>query len=827
MRISYSQLKECIDMPSSVEEVVSELVRTGTEVESLEYKGSQFDGVVTAKVLSKEPHPDSDHMWVTMVDLGEEEPLQIVCGAQNFKEGDHIVTAKIGAVLPGDIKIKKSKLRGVLSCGMNCSARELGLSDEHEGIMILPQDSPIGMPFAEYAELSDVILKLEITPNRPDCLSLEGIARELGAIFNKTYTYRYPKELEGFDPQTLLAQADQGNQQDKPLHELVSLQIEDEKRLERYGLRLIKNLKKLDTPLWLKKRLEDFGCRSVNAVVDITNYCMFVFGQPLHAFDYDTLYKDSEGKLTLSVRPARDHERIETLDGVERILHSDMTLIADEEQPLALAGVMGAKHSEVTQRTTAVLLESAVFSSSHSSRTSRNLQLFTEASMRFERGVDPEQCRRVLDIAAAMIVYVCEGELTSGALEYYPKPQEIRTLCLDTERMRSFIGAPISDEEAVSYLSSLGCTLQFRAEHSYQVELPSFRPDLQREVDLYEEVIRLWGMQRVPSRIPAARGHWGGLTQIQKLERKISRVLRALSINETITYSLVSPQDLDLLQLSEEGRGVAVELINPMNEEQSVMRRSLLGGMLRNLAYNQSHGVKNVQLFEQGAVFYGQKGQQKPREKQLVSIVMAGSYTPASWNEQFYELGFYDIKGVVETLARELCIEKLRVLAYEDEHNSCLQPGRAAALYSGGSYLGFFGELHPVVAKNFGIQGSVALCELDQEALIRCAKQQRAYQDIPRFPAVELDCSVLVDEEVSYEHLVQSIRSAGVKILEKVHLFDVYRDEQKLGFGKKSLAFSLTYRAEDKTLSSEEVDKAHQKILKKLEQRYGAKQREE
>ena len=826
MRVSYKWLKELVELPLKSEDLVKELVRTGTEVEAVETLGQQFDNIVTAQIISKQAHPDSDHMWVCMVDVGEEEPLQIVCGAQNFEAGDHIVTAKIGAVLPGDFKIKKSKLRGVLSCGMNCSYRELGLGDDHEGIIILPKGSPIGMPFAQYQGLGDEILELEITPNRPDCLSMYGMAREAAAALGTSYSLASPTELGDFEPSKILEEASKAsvkNANGKSLEDLLDFKIEDETRAYRYTAKLLHNVKLGPSPAWLQERLNACGCRSINNVVDVTNYVMFLLGQPLHAFDWDKLcaYKESE-RLQMSVRAAHEGECLQTLDGVQRSLNPDMSLIAVGDKGVALAGVMGGQETEVTENTSSVLLESAVFSSAHTSRTSRNLQLFSESSIRYERGVDAQMSLFALEYAAALLVKLAEAEPVASHIDVYPVKKDELKLLFRADKLRAFVGAEISDQESCAFLEALGCKLNALEEpHHFEVVVPSFRPDLTREIDLYEEVLRLWGMQRVPSSIPAARGHWGGLSKEQQIERKIGQVMRALGLNETITYSLVSPHDLASLGLSEEGRGFSVELLNPMSEEQSVLRRSLLPGMLRNLAYNQAHGVKNVQLYEEGSVFYGQSKSIQPKEKRLISAVLFGSFTEKSWNQEVQELGFFDMKGILESLVRELCIQKARFRVLETK-DTCLQPGRAAELLAGSSSIGFFGELHPKVAQAFDLEGPIAVCELDLDLLIKHAQERRPYVDVPKLPAVELDFALVVDEEMSAERLEQMIKSAGNKLLESVRLFDVYRDEQRLGKNKKSLAFKLVYRSDDHTLSSEEVEKAHSRVVDKVSKAAGA-----
>ena len=493
MRVSYNWLQELIDVPESPEELSREFIRTGTEVEAIDTVGESFDHVVTAKVVSKEPHPDSDHMWVTMVDvggynLGEDgspEPLQIVCGAQNFEQGDHIVTALVGAELPGGIKIKKSKLRGVVSYGMNCSARELGLSGDHSGIMILPADAPVGVPFAEYRGTSDTVLDCEITPNRPDCLSMVGMAREVGAIFDRDTHVELPTIKQEIG---------------RPTADEVSLAIADEGLCSRYVARIVRNVKVGPSPEWMVERLAAAGVRSINNIVDITNYVMMLTGQPLHAFDLDT-FAERDGHRRVVVRGAHEGEVFQTLDGVERTLDEGMGLITDGERPVALAGVMGGMDSEIEDDTRDVLIESACFDAGRTSHTSRDLQLISEASIRFERQVDEAGCVDVANITAALIEELAGGEVAPGYVDLYPAPKVQPELVLRQERVDLICGAQISPEFIERALTRLGCTVRVDAAGAgasgvgaaaaggagtagaFHVVPPSFRPDLEREID--------------------------------------------------------------------------------------------------------------------------------------------------------------------------------------------------------------------------------------------------------------------------------------------------------------------------------------------------------
>ena len=807
MRVSYDWLKTMIDVPESPKELSDEYIRTGTEVEAIDVVGESFDHVVTAQVLEKTPHPDSDHMYVCKVSVGDKnvdaegnpEPLQSVCGAQNFEAGDHIVTAMIGAELPGGIKIKKSKLRGVASFGMNCSARELGIGGNHAGIMILPEDAPVGMPFGEYYGSSDTVLDCEITPNRPDCLSMIGMARETGAIFDRDYHV----ELPAIKSETGRATADE-----------ISVEIADEGLCDRYVARIVRNVKVGPSPDWMVKRLSGLGIRPHNNIVDITNYVMMLTGQPLHAFDLST-FAEHDGRRSVVVRAAKQDETFQTLDGEKRVLDAGMGLITDGERPVALAGVMGGMDSEITDASVDVLVESACFNAGRTSHTSRDLSLISDASIRFERQVDETGCVDVANVACALIEELAGGEVAPGYVDVYPAPKTIDSITLRYQRVLDICGAPIERDFVVRSLTRLGCTVE-EAGEDYLVTPPSFRPDLPREIDLIEEVLRLWGMGRVEATIPAAKNHIGGLTHEQQLTRKVGQILRACGLNETTTFGFAAPGDLEKIHMSADGRGVPVVLMNPLVAEQTEMRRSLLPGLLQSVAYNEAHGTTNVHLYEIGTLFHGRENASLPRETQSVAGVLTGFWTDQTWNNTVDKLRFFAGKGIVEELLEQLRVPKVRFRVAEGEGYDFLQPGRAAEVLSGGTVLGWVGEIHPEAREAMDIDQIVVAFELDLDKLIKGAHNQENYHEFSPFPAVQHDLAIVVPDEVTCEDLLQRITSAGGKLLESVRLFDVYRDPIRVGVGKKSMAFSLTYRSDDHTLTSDEVERAHGKIVTKL-----------
>lgn len=822
MKVSLKWLSEYVEIPVDLKAFCDRLDLTGTGVEGVEIAGATYDKVVVGQIVEKKAHPDSDHMWVCQVSVGENnlgkdgkpEPLQIVCGAQNFNEGDKIPVALVGAEF-GDFKIKKSKLRGVVSNGMNCSERELGLGSDHDGIMILPADAPVGEPFADYMKLNDKILDFEITPNRPDCLSMKGMAREVGAMYERGFT----DPLD--DPIFNLGE----NQDLEPTADSVEVTISDPARCDRYTARVIENVKVGPSPDWLAQCVTAAGARSINNIVDATNYILFLLGQPLHAFDYDKL-ANKDGKVHIIVRPAEDGEKFTTLDGEERTLTSDMSVIATPTEAVALAGVMGGLDSEVTDETTTILLEAATFSSGHTSRTSRNLGLISEASLRYERGVDDNPIGALSDASATLIAAVSGGTVRPGIVDVWEQKTEPIMLGFRIPRFNAMMGAEIDRDYIISTLTRLGCAVTVADEAEsvaascaegelLHVLAPTFRPDLEREIDLYEEVLRLYGMDRIEPTLPGGAGRIGKRTVAEQKIQKINDTLRAAGLNETVTYSFAEPGDLDKLRMDKEGLGMPVELLNPLNAEQSIMRQSIIPGLLHSLAYNQNHGVKNVQLYETGRVFFAAEGKKKPKEKERVAAVLAGAMGDPAWNNTPAAFDFFDGKGIIESLLHELATPKVRFKALSAEEAPHLQPGRAAQVLSGGTVLGWVGEIHPLAADAFEATAPVVAFELDLDALVKTSQPARDYVDVPLFPAVTMDIALVVDEDVTNEKLMQVMRSAGGKLLSSIQLFDVYRDEERLGAGKKSMAYALEYRSPDKTLTAEEVNKQHERLIKK------------
>lgn len=800
MRVSMKWLGELVDVGITPAELADRLDMTGTAVEAVHELGAGLEGVVVGQVVAKERHPDADRLWVTTVDIGEGEPLQIVCGAQNFEAGDKVPVAPVGTTLPNGMTIKKAKLRGVVSHGMNCSAPELGIPGDEGGLLVLPADAPVGTPFAEYRDARDTVLELEITPNRPDCMSMVGVAREVGALLET------PSRM----PDTTV------DERGESIHLSAQVRIDDPELCPRYTARLITGVKIGPSPDWLARRLEAAGARPINNVVDVTNLVMFELGQPLHAFDADKLGKEG-GRASIVVRRAAEGERLTTLDGQERTLTSDMLLICDADGPVALAGVMGGETTEVSDSTVDVLLESAGFDSASTSRTSRSLGLVSEASMRFERGVDASGCLAASDRAAQLIAELTGGTVAKDAVDAYPAPAGSRSLALRVDRMNAVLGTSIEATEAASILERLGMPSVGDGER-LALTVPSWRPDLEREIDLIEEVVRVWGMERVPGTLPAGPGRLGELTRAQVLRERVGESLRAAGLNETMTYALFDPDDMRRLRFGLADGERLVELINPMSSEQAVMRPTIVAGLIRSVSNNQRRGVDDVHLYEIGTVFVTAEGRKLPRERAVVAGALAGRWARPAWSDPAAppqapaELGFFDGKGVLETVMETLRIGEWSVSEGEHPH---LQPGRSADVRVGGETVGWLGEVHPEVLDAFEAHGPLVVFEVDLAALIEASSDAGQYREIPRFPAVELDIALVVPESVTAGRMEEAIGAASGDLLESSRLFDVYRGAG-VAEGSKSMAYSLAYRAADRTLTDEEVRAEHDRLVREV-----------
>lgn len=794
MKISLNWLKDFVDIDISHERLADILMNAGLEVESISKFGEGLDNVVIARILSMRPHPNADRLTLCSVTTGEKTHA-IVCGAKNMKEGDHVALALPGAHLPNGMKIAKSKIRGEVSEGMLCSEVELGLAKESAGIMILPDGLRLGDSFAKAMMLEDTVFEINITPNRPDCLSVIGIAREVAALTGK--------ELK--KPQTKVEEATTS-----PESKSMAIDIEDEEACLRYTARTISGVKITPSPLWLKRRLEASGVRAINNVVDITNYVMLETGQPLHAFDLNLLPGNK-----IIVRRADGSENITTLDGMERVLDKESLIIADSERPLAIAGVMGGKGSEVTETTIDILLESAHFNPAVVRRVAKRLGLHTESSHRFERGIDPNGVLDASDRAAQLIIKLAGGKASSKPQDKYPVKINPVNIEMRLSRAKSILGLDLNADLIIDGFKRLQFDVDKVDSDKIKVTPPTFRVDLTREIDLIEEVARLIGYDSIPVTYPKVEAQSGEKGKKGILEDRIRGYLTGIGFHEAVTYSFTSPKALSpFLPMEAE----PVVLLNPLSEDQSVMRTTVIPSLLEVVGRNLSYQNENLRFFEIGRVFPC-KGDEKD-ERVVISGVMSGLRYGRTWNLPGEELDFFDVKGVVENILEGLGISATFV---PNDAIKYLHPGKAAIINVDGLDVGIIGELHPDVMAAFDIKGKAYVFEIELNPLMETTRAV-SFAHIPRFPAVSRDVAVVLDDDVPAESICKAIKKVD-PLISDVHLFDHYKGKH-IPEGKKSLAYSIRYQAMDRTLREEEVNLIHEKVLSVIQETVGGALRE-
>ncbi|MFQ5737075.1 MAG: phenylalanine--tRNA ligase subunit beta [Thermodesulfobacteriota bacterium] len=798
MLFSYNWLKEYVEELPSVAELAQRLTMTGTEVETVTEPGAGISGVVTAEVASCEPHPNADRLQLCRVRTDKDE-FSIVCGAKNMVPGDRVALALIGALLPGGFRIKRSKIRGVVSEGMMCSEVELGLADESAGIMILPKETPLGLDIREALGLNDAMMEVGITPNRADLLSVRGLAREIGAVTGSAVKVKHATVAEG----------------SSPVQDHVSVSIEQGCPCRRYAARVIKGVKVGPSPESVRRRLEAHGIRSINNVVDATNYVLLELGQPLHAFDLDRL-----GGARIDVRCAAEGEKITTIDGKERALDTSMLVIADADGPVALAGVMGGKHSEVGETTTDVLLESAWFEPSSVRRTSRKAALSSDSSYRFERGVDINGVTGALDAAAAMIKELAGGDVARGMIDIYPEELKTSAVKLRMGRTSELLGVKVAVEQAEAIMVSLGMAVDEAGEGTLAITPPSYRFDIKEETDLVEEVARLFGYDSIPTTMPVARitaGEPGARTRIR---RKVSGVLTGEGFYEAVNYSFVSR---DIFGLTGAPDRPGVTILNPLTEEQVVMRDTLLPSLLDTLRRNIVRKNEDLRIFEFAPAFVPVPGEKLPAESWKLAGLMYGrrwGRGGRSWSYPKEQLDFFDVKGIVEKLFASVGAEgPLAVEAPGPSQAGVFHPGKSAVVSIGSSQAGVFGEVHPDFAARFELKRPAFAFELDVEALSAMLGRQRAYTPVPRFPESTRDMAFIIDENVPYMKIINSIELLNTKLVERVELFDVYYGGS-IPEGMRSIALRIVYRSKDRTLTHQEVDDAHSSVAAELKKRF-------
>ena len=793
MKVSLKWLSEYTAVPEDLKAFCDRLDLTGTGVEGVEKTGEAFEGVVVGHVLTCEPHPDSDHMHVVTVDVGAEEPVQIVCGAPNIAADIKVPVALVGAVLPGDFKIKKSKLRGVVSCGMCCSKRELGLGQDHTGIWVLPEDAPVGQSMADFMSAGDTVLDLEITPNRPDCLSMVGMAREAAATFGERLNY----------PDTACQE-----ETEKKAADFIQVEIREPELCRRYAARIVTDVKIGQSPWWLQKRLMYAGMRPINNIVDITNFVMLEFGQPIHAFDIRQI---ADSKII--VERAAEGEKFTTLDNTERTLTDDMLLIKDGKRGVAIAGVMGGLNSEIEADTTTILVESANFNGDSVRATSKKLGLRTEASSRFEKGIDPNLCQAAADRVCRLIEILGCGKVATGTVDVYPKEFEAKPIDVRVDRVNKVLGIELPASEMIRIFESLEMKVEGDGP-ILKVTPPTVRQDMISEVDFIEEVARMYGYDNLPVTLPKGNQE-SGKSRERALMDLARDTLCALGLNEVQTYSFVSPKGVDQVRIDEDSWERAfVKILNPLGEENSVMRTILTPNMLEVMGRNYSRKIENVKAFEIGSTFMANlmDPEQLPDEMTGLCIGLYGEGTT-----------FFTLKGILTELLKILGIRDITFVS-ESEYG-VYHPGRCARIRVGEEELGIMGEVYPDVAEEFGIGTRAYVCELFFDAIIRHANVEKHYEPLPKYPSTSRDIALLVDEDVQVGDIEKVIREKGRPILESVKLFDVYRGKQ-VAEGKKSAAFALTYRDKNKTLTDEEVAKVHESVLEALKNEVNATLRE-
>ena len=797
MNVTLNWLKNYIDFEFSPTELADRLTMLGIEVESVKHMGADLEGVVVGSVTSMRPHPNADKLVLCQVDTGGPEELQIVCGAPNVREGMLSPVATIGATLPIGLTIKRAKLRGETSEGMLCSEKELGLSDAAAGLMELPTDIPLGTPLSEALGLDDVVFELEITPNRPDCLSLIGIAREIRA---ETGNPLKPPTLD-------LTESDINAQ------ELTSVTIDAPDLCPRYAARVIQGVKVAESPAWLQQRLASVGIGVINNIVDVTNFVLMEYGQPLHAFDY---HKLTENRIV--VRRAREGEHITTLDEVERELTPDMLVIADAEQPVALAGIMGGYDSEITESTCDVLLESAYFNPSSVRATAKALGISTEASYRFERGADPGVVLAALDRASQLIVELAGGTICEGVVDVYPGQLPLTEIQLRPERVNFVLGTTLEASEMVQILNRLGFDVDATGD-IYHVTVPTFRADIAREIDLIEEIARVHGYDNIPTTLPKGDIPVPAQDPKTEIRKRIKHFLLAAGMMEAVNYSFCDPNCFDKIRLNpDDPLRNTLRLQNPLSPEMSVLRTTLTPGLLANAQHNRNHQIDTIALFEIGGVFV-HDGEEKEPER--VAGVLAGQIGEGVYSDPYRSPDFFDIKGLVEEML-EVCGVVDWTLQKTD--TPTFHPGRNAEVLLGDKRIGVFGEAHPEVLENYDLPYKAYLFEFDLEGLTDVATFAKRFESISVYPKVARDLAIVVDKEILSDMPTALIYTTGGDAVDSVRLFDVYEGEQ-VPKGKKSLAYTITYHSATETLTDKAVNALHDEVVKGLNRELGAELR--
>ncbi len=791
MKVPLSWLREYVSVSLRAKDLAGRLTMAGIEANVAEATGKSWDKITVGQITAIEPHPNADRLRLTTIDFGQGQS-KVVCGAPNVRVGDKVPFAQVGAELIDghtgkSVQLKPAKIRGITSEGMACSEKELGISDSHEGVLVLPADAPVGVPLADY--LGDAVLDLEVTPNRPDCLSVLGIAREVAALTGQEVRV----------PSTSYDEAG------PEIAGRVAVEIADPDLCRRYCASLIEGIKIGPSPSWMQQRLAACGMRPINNIVDITNYVMLEYGQPLHAFDFRLI---GGGKIV--VRRARLGERLTSLDGVDRELSPEMLVIADRAIPVAIAGVMGGANSEVTEATTSVLLESANFNQVSIHRTSSGLKLRSEASMRFERGISPELTIPAIRRATQLMLQLAGGTAARGIADVYPGKVEPKVIVLNISQVKQLLGIEVGQDQVINILSSLGFACQQTSSAEIHVTVPYWRMDISQGADLVEEVARILGYAAIPMTMLSSELPRQQADPELSFREELRDLVAACGFQEVITYSLTSRS-----RIAPES---VVRVANPFSAEHEYLRTSLRPGLLSALAANQKYEESSIRLFEIGRVFLG-RGSDLPDERESLSGVISGPRGELSWLGEKGQCDFFDAKGVVEALLAKLGVEA----NYEAGKVEGLHPGRVARVIVDQTEVGIVGEVHPKVSEGFDLLPQpVAIFEIDISKLLACLKGRARYHPLSRFPRSVRDIAILVDVAVPAKQMLDIIRS--VPLVSHVRLFDLYTGKQ-VPAGKKSVAFRIAYQSDTRTLTDEESEAAEKEILSRLEKEVGATRR--
>ncbi|CAM2993194.1 phenylalanine--tRNA ligase subunit beta [Paenibacillus sediminis] len=814
MKVSTQWLADYISLDNvKAEELAEQITRAGIEIDVIENRNKGVSNVVVGYVKSKEKHPDADKLNVCIVDAGQGEDLQIVCGAKNVDAGQKVPVALVGAVMPGGLEIKKAKLRGVASHGMICSAKELGLNEkllpkeQQEGILVLPEDTQIGTPIEEVLGLDDQVLEFDLTPNRSDCLSMIGAAYEVSAILRRDVNLPNPEkdlvEITNFAKNH------------------ISVNIVDTDYCSHYAARYITGVKIAPSPLWMQNRLMAAGVRPINNIVDITNYVMLEYGQPLHAFDADRL---ANGHI--EVRLAKEGETLVTLDGQERKLTPQMLVITDGVKPVALAGVMGGANSEVSENTVNILLESAKFDGGTVRRTSRQLGLRSEASLRFEKEVDPQSVIPALNRAAALIAKLAGGAVHQGIVESVNEQAKDRVIELSMDKLNAYLGTNLTTLEVKSIFARLHFKCAETTDRVIEVRVPTRRGDITQDVDLIEEIARLYGYDNIPTTAIEGPTTPGAYTKSQFLRREIRTLLTHGGWQEVISYSFTHPKQTETFTSLADGSR-PVKLAMPMSEDRSVLRTSIIPQLIEIALYNINRKQEDLALFEIGSVFATDEEvlTKQPQEVPVLSLLLTGNRTEKQWNVTAEKVDFFDLKGALESVFQYLGLSNQ--ITYEANAPAGYHPGRSASIYlhtaAGKQFIGTIGQLHPQLQQEYSINDTY-VAELKLAPIYDHTDKHIVYRELPRFPAVERDIAVVVARDVEAGALMDTIREAAGEWLESVKVFDVYTGS-KLGEDKKSIAIALVYRHKERTFTDEEITALHDKVVASLEQTFNAELR--